>query len=207
MVFVDPPFRKGLLEETLSLLETYGWLANEAWIYVESEVENGLPPVPTNWSLYREKSPGRSRTVCINAKHKEKAMLINLGRLLMLGVWAFLLLNLVQPFPRPLNIFVNVALVFMVLMHGMQLALLKSTLPKDGPQMTSGEKVRIFLFGVFELLVWQKKFNVKSNSTAERQNRRSAILCSSAFLYPLPSAHGTASRQDGMSFPAHRAAA
>jgi putative membrane protein len=70
-------------------------------------------------------------------------MLINLGRLLMLGVWAFLLLNLFQPFPRPLNIFVNVALVFMVLMHGMQ--------------MTTGEKVRIFLFGVFELLVWQKK--------------------------------------------------
>lgn len=53
-------------------------------------------------------------------------MLINLGRLLMLGVWAFLLLNLFQPFPRPLNIFVNVALVFMVLMHGMQLALLKA---------------------------------------------------------------------------------
>ena len=46
-------------------------------------------------------------------------------------------------------------------MHGMQLALLKSTLPKDGPQMTTAEKVRIFLFGVFELLVWQKKFNVK----------------------------------------------
>lgn len=57
-------------------------------------------------------------------------MLINLGRLLMLFVWAFLILNLVQPFPRPLNIFVNVALVFMALMHGMQLALLKSTIPK-----------------------------------------------------------------------------
>ncbi|BBQ81831.1 MULTISPECIES: DUF1145 family protein [Enterobacteriaceae] len=84
-------------------------------------------------------------------------MLINLGRLLMLCVWAFLALNLFHPFPRPLNIFVNVALVFMVLMHGMQMALLQSTLPKDGPQMTRGEKVRIFLFGVFELLVWQKK--------------------------------------------------
>ncbi|QSA10151.1 DUF1145 family protein [Escherichia coli] len=70
-------------------------------------------------------------------------------------------LNLVHPFPRPLNIFVNVALIFTVLMHGMQLALLKSTLPKDGPQMTTAEKVRIFLFGVFELLVWQKKFKVK----------------------------------------------
>ena len=45
-------------------------------------------------------------------------MLINLGRLLMLCVWAFLLLNLFQPFPKPLNIFVNVALIFMILMHG-----------------------------------------------------------------------------------------
>ncbi len=46
-------------------------------------------------------------------------------------------------------------------MHGMQLALLKSTIPKAGPQMTTGEKIRIFLFGVFELLVWQKKFKNK----------------------------------------------
>ena len=84
-------------------------------------------------------------------------MLINLGRLLMQCVWAFLVLNVIQPFPRPLNIFVNVALIFIVLMHWMQMALLQSTMPKDGPQMTFGEKVRIFLFGVFELLVWQKK--------------------------------------------------
>ncbi|WP_248638386.1 16S rRNA (guanine(966)-N(2))-methyltransferase [Citrobacter koseri] len=59
VVFVDPPFRKGLLEETLSLLETHGWLADDAYIYVESEVENGLPPVPANWSLYREKVAGQ----------------------------------------------------------------------------------------------------------------------------------------------------
>ncbi len=38
-------------------------------------------------------------------------MLINIGRLLMLCVWGFLILNLVHPFPRPLNIFVNVALI------------------------------------------------------------------------------------------------
>ena len=88
-------------------------------------------------------------------------MLINLGRLLMLFVWAFLILNLFHPFPRPLNIFVNVALVFMVLMHGLQLALLKATQPKEGPQLTTGEKTRIFLFGVFELLAWQKKLKAK----------------------------------------------
>lgn len=59
IVFVDPPFRKGLLEETLNLLETQGWLADEALIYVESEVENGLPPVPVSWDLHREKIAGQ----------------------------------------------------------------------------------------------------------------------------------------------------
>ena len=59
IVFVDPPFRKGLLEETLNLLETRGWLAPQALIYVESEVENGLPPVPVHWDLHREKVAGQ----------------------------------------------------------------------------------------------------------------------------------------------------
>lgn len=86
-------------------------------------------------------------------------MLLNLGRLLMLCVWGFLVMNLFHPFPRPLNIFVNVALIFMVLMHGMQTALMKSTLPKEGPKMTRAEEIRIFLFGVFELLIWQKKLS------------------------------------------------
>ncbi|EOC1332793.1 16S rRNA (guanine(966)-N(2))-methyltransferase [Cronobacter turicensis] len=59
IVFVDPPFRKGLLEEALNLLETRGWLAPQALIYVESEVENGLPPVPASWQLHREKVAGQ----------------------------------------------------------------------------------------------------------------------------------------------------
>lgn len=59
IVFVDPPFRKGQLEETLKLLENNGWLSDEALIYIESEVENGLPPVPMNWHVYREKVAGQ----------------------------------------------------------------------------------------------------------------------------------------------------
>ncbi|BDY98154.1 hypothetical protein MUTS15_68110 [Escherichia coli] len=58
-MFVDPPFRRGLLEETINLLEDNGWLADEALIYVESEVEKGLPTVPANWSLHREKVAGQ----------------------------------------------------------------------------------------------------------------------------------------------------
>ncbi|MTD37346.1 16S rRNA (guanine(966)-N(2))-methyltransferase [Erwinia sp. CPCC 100877] len=59
IVFVDPPFRKGLLNETLHLLEQNGWLADEALIYVESEVESGAPVVPKSWSLHREKVAGQ----------------------------------------------------------------------------------------------------------------------------------------------------
>ena len=59
LVFIDPPFRKGLLEQTIDQLETQGWLAESALIYVESEVEHGLPPVPVSWQLYREKIAGQ----------------------------------------------------------------------------------------------------------------------------------------------------
>lgn len=59
IVFVDPPFRKGLLDDTLNLLEKNGWLADDALIYVESEVENGMPSVPTSWHLHREKVAGQ----------------------------------------------------------------------------------------------------------------------------------------------------
>ncbi|MBJ7222101.1 MULTISPECIES: DUF1145 family protein [unclassified Brenneria] len=84
-------------------------------------------------------------------------MWINLGRLLMLGVWGFLVLNLFHPFPRPLNIFMTVAMVFTILMHGFQLLLLKSSQPKGNPPLSPALQARIFLFGVFELLAWQKK--------------------------------------------------
>ena len=42
-----------------TLLENNGWLSDEALVYIESEVENGLPPVPMNWHVYREKVAGQ----------------------------------------------------------------------------------------------------------------------------------------------------
>lgn len=57
-MFVDLSFRRGLLEETINLLEDNGWLVDEVLIYVESEVENGLFIVLVNWLLYREKVAG-----------------------------------------------------------------------------------------------------------------------------------------------------
>ncbi|EKO3962248.1 16S rRNA (guanine(966)-N(2))-methyltransferase RsmD [Vibrio fluvialis] len=59
VVFIDPPFRQGLLQETVQLLEQNGWLAANAMIYIESEKELPLTELPENWQLYREKLAGQ----------------------------------------------------------------------------------------------------------------------------------------------------
>ncbi|OTA17453.1 putative DNA methylase [Xenorhabdus vietnamensis] len=59
VVFLDPPFRKGMLAETINLLEPNGWLAEESWIYVEAEAESAATEVPSNWKLHREKIAGQ----------------------------------------------------------------------------------------------------------------------------------------------------
>lgn len=60
VVFVDPPFHHGLASKTIQRLETYDWLSNGAYIYVETE-QNGLlsRDVPLNWTLHREKTTGQ----------------------------------------------------------------------------------------------------------------------------------------------------
>ncbi len=59
VVFIDPPFRKGLLDETVQLLEANGWLSPTALIYIETEKELSLPFLPVSWSLHREKIAGQ----------------------------------------------------------------------------------------------------------------------------------------------------
>ncbi|EMX0223734.1 TPA: 16S rRNA (guanine(966)-N(2))-methyltransferase RsmD [Vibrio fluvialis] len=59
VVFIDPPFRQGLLQETVLLLEQNGWLAANAMIYIESEKELPLTELPESWQLYREKIAGQ----------------------------------------------------------------------------------------------------------------------------------------------------
>ncbi|MCA7000857.1 16S rRNA (guanine(966)-N(2))-methyltransferase [Dickeya solani] len=59
VVFLDPPFRRGLLDDTLRLLETGGWLAQETWIYIETEAENRTLAIPPTWTLHREKTAGQ----------------------------------------------------------------------------------------------------------------------------------------------------
>ncbi|BDY07073.1 16S rRNA (guanine(966)-N(2))-methyltransferase RsmD [Ferrimonas sp. YFM] len=59
LVFVDPPFRQGLVAPVLALLEQENWLADEALIYVETESELSLEEVPAHWTLLKEKVAGQ----------------------------------------------------------------------------------------------------------------------------------------------------
>ncbi|KPQ25402.1 MAG: 16S rRNA (guanine(966)-N(2))-methyltransferase RsmD [Halomonas sp. HL-48] len=59
VVFLDPPFHQGLAAGCCRALESRGWLAADALIYLETE--RGLTPeVPAHWTLYRETHAGES---------------------------------------------------------------------------------------------------------------------------------------------------
>ena len=59
VVFLDPPFHQNLLASACALLESHGWLAENAWIYTESETKPSTTGVPGTWRLHREKKAGQ----------------------------------------------------------------------------------------------------------------------------------------------------
>lgn len=59
LVFIDPPFRKNLLEQSCQLLETNQWLSEEAVIYIEVESELSTPTMPANWHCLKTKQAGQ----------------------------------------------------------------------------------------------------------------------------------------------------
>ncbi len=59
IVFLDPPYRKGLLAPACQLLEDHGWLTEGALIYLEAEPELSPLPVPANWEIVRNKQAGQ----------------------------------------------------------------------------------------------------------------------------------------------------
>lgn len=58
LVFIDPPFRKGLTEQTINLLNN-NLLTDDAIIYVEMESEENIQSIPSNWQLLKEKKAGQ----------------------------------------------------------------------------------------------------------------------------------------------------
>lgn len=84
-------------------------------------------------------------------------MFIMIGKAIYLCIWLFLLFNLIYPFPSPANVVANIALATFTLIHGLQAWLLNSTLSTQEKRQDKFKVLRMFLFGVFEVLSWKQK--------------------------------------------------
>ncbi|MGP1958915.1 MAG: 16S rRNA (guanine(966)-N(2))-methyltransferase [Arsenophonus sp. NC-CH8-MAG3] len=69
IIFLDPPFRKDLLQQTTLLLEQNGWLSKNCLVYVETEIEANLGMLPKNWQLHHKKFAGQI-AYCLYIRHQ-----------------------------------------------------------------------------------------------------------------------------------------
>jgi len=58
IVFLDPPFRRNMLPACIRALESGGWLAADARVYIEAESNLELE-LPERWELTRSKRAGQ----------------------------------------------------------------------------------------------------------------------------------------------------
>ena len=59
VVFLDPPYGKGLVSECCALLETRGWLRDNARVYIEAEATLEVLDLPQTWEMLRSKTAGQ----------------------------------------------------------------------------------------------------------------------------------------------------
>jgi 16S rRNA (guanine966-N2)-methyltransferase len=59
IVFLDPPFREDLLGLCCERLERYGWLADQALIYLESDSRRGFPELLPHWQVIHSRCAGQ----------------------------------------------------------------------------------------------------------------------------------------------------
>ncbi len=59
IIFLDPPFRKGILAEALALLDSSELLNRDALVYIETESELAALPIPQSWQELKAKKAGQ----------------------------------------------------------------------------------------------------------------------------------------------------
>jgi 16S rRNA (guanine966-N2)-methyltransferase len=58
IAFLDPPFAAGILAESMQRLESRGFLAPGAFIYIEMPASAGAPELPAGWCPHRSGRAG-----------------------------------------------------------------------------------------------------------------------------------------------------
>jgi 16S rRNA (guanine966-N2)-methyltransferase len=59
VVFLDPPFGKGLTAQLFDVMVARDLLAAQAMVYLECEAELGIPSLPSGWLLAKSKRAGQ----------------------------------------------------------------------------------------------------------------------------------------------------
>lgn len=59
LVFIDPPYRLGLVPACCQLLESEGWLSEGARIYLECDADELLENIPQQWHCLKSKKAGQ----------------------------------------------------------------------------------------------------------------------------------------------------
>ncbi len=67
VVFLDPPYAADNLADLCTLLAR-GWLAAQAWVYLETSRSKSLPELPQGWQWHRESQAGDVRYALANAR-------------------------------------------------------------------------------------------------------------------------------------------
>jgi 16S rRNA (guanine966-N2)-methyltransferase len=70
-VFLDPPFKKNLLLECISLLESNYMISDNGNIYIETEADFNLRQLPPTWRLMQKKQAGQV-SYCLYSKIDKK---------------------------------------------------------------------------------------------------------------------------------------
>ncbi|PHN16171.1 16S rRNA (guanine(966)-N(2))-methyltransferase RsmD [Candidatus Tremblaya phenacola] len=56
IVFIDPPYFKGMVSKTIELLESFNYLSHNSIIYIETEISQSTYSVPKSWIVYMSKT-------------------------------------------------------------------------------------------------------------------------------------------------------
>lgn len=59
IIFLDPPFGKGLLPQCIELIDQHNLIKTLGWVYIESEQDLNDLSIPKHWRLHREKKAGQ----------------------------------------------------------------------------------------------------------------------------------------------------
>lgn len=68
LIFLDPPFRKNLINQTINLLSQSDLLNSNAYIYIETELHFDELEIPKHWELLKESNS--KQTHCFLLKEK-----------------------------------------------------------------------------------------------------------------------------------------